>query len=91
MNSSQTSCELQHLADLSLLIGSHYVQLEIYFAFLFFAVCSTSSSTSTKYDPDLLRADVALARNRVERLKQELLQIRTEVKYTEQGVENLAE
>ena len=56
-----------------------------------FSVNSTSSACSTKYDPDLLKADVALARTRVARLKRELEQIRTEMKYQEQGVKTLAE
>ncbi len=54
------------------------------------AVNSTSSSVSTKYDPDLLKADVALAKNRVSRLKQELEQISTDVFYKEKGLETLS-
>ena len=50
-----------------------------------------SSACSTKYDPDLLKADVALARTRVARLKREMEQIRIEMKYQEQGVKTLAE
>ncbi len=50
---------------------------------------TTSSVSSTKYDPDLLKADVNLARKRVERLKRELDQINVEMKYKEQGVEKL--
>nr|CAD7269244.1 unnamed protein product [Timema shepardi] len=53
-------------------------------------VCSSSSSVSTKYDPDLLKADVALAKNRVGRLKSELEQIRTEMHCTQRGVDTLA-
>ncbi|KAG8235590.1 hypothetical protein J437_LFUL016189 [Ladona fulva] len=54
-------------------------------------MCSSSSSNvSTKYDPDLLRSDVAHARSRVSRLKRELEQIRTEMSYTQKGVETLA-
>ena len=45
---------------------------------------------STKYDPDLLKSDVALAHNRVSRLKRELEQIRAEMKSTKRGVETLA-
>ncbi|XP_023210732.1 protein kibra-like isoform X2 [Centruroides sculpturatus] len=51
---------------------------------------SSSGSTTTKYDPDLLKADVALAKERVARLKRELDQIKTEVYYKEQGIEALA-
>uniref|UniRef100_A0A8D8UYC3 Protein kibra n=1 Tax=Cacopsylla melanoneura TaxID=428564 RepID=A0A8D8UYC3_9HEMI len=54
------------------------------------SLCSSSSSASTKYDVDLLKSDVALARDRVSRLKRELEQIRTEMNYTQRGVETLA-
>ncbi|EEB17221.1 myosin-2 heavy chain, non muscle, putative [Pediculus humanus corporis] len=52
------------------------------------SLCSNVSST--KYDPDLLKSDVALARNRVSRLKRELEQIKTEMTCTQRGVETLA-
>ncbi|CAI9734781.1 protein WWC2-like isoform X1 [Octopus vulgaris] len=51
---------------------------------------SNSSVGSTKYDPDLLKADVSHAKQRVARLKQELEQVRARVHYKEQGVETLA-
>ncbi|KAF4531755.1 hypothetical protein B566_EDAN014495, partial [Ephemera danica] len=54
------------------------------------SLCSSSSSISTKYDPDLLKSDVAHAKSRVSRLKRELEQIKTEVSYTQKGVETLA-
>ncbi|CAH0393951.1 unnamed protein product [Bemisia tabaci] len=54
------------------------------------SLCSSSSSASTKYDPDLLKSDVALARDRVTRLKRELEQIRAEMTYTQRGVETLS-
>ncbi|KAJ8922722.1 hypothetical protein NQ315_007757 [Exocentrus adspersus] len=54
-----------------------------------YIICSSSSSVSTKYDPDLLKSDVALAKNRVSRLRSELEQIRNEMTYTERGVETL--
>ncbi|XP_076321261.1 protein kibra-like isoform X2 [Tachypleus tridentatus] len=59
------------------------------------SLCSTgsaasSSSSATKYDPDLLKVDVAVARERVERLRQELSQICTEMHYKEQGLEALS-
>ncbi|XP_076359495.1 protein kibra-like isoform X2 [Tachypleus tridentatus] len=59
------------------------------------SLCSTgsaasSSSSAIKYDPDLLKIDLAVARERVERLKQELDQIRTEMHYKEQGLEALS-
>lgn len=53
------------------------------------SLCSSSSSLSTKYDPDLLKSDVAMAKNRVSRLKSELEQIRNEMSYTQKGVETL--
>ncbi|XP_067204662.1 protein kibra isoform X2 [Linepithema humile] len=53
------------------------------------SLCSSSSSLSTKYDPDLLKSDVALARNRVSRLKRELEQIRAEMNCTQRGVDTL--
>nr|XP_022328024.1 protein WWC2-like isoform X2 [Crassostrea virginica] len=52
---------------------------------------SNSSVGSTKYDPDLLKSDVNLAKNRVARLKRELEQIRAEMVYKEQGVETLTQ
>ncbi|CAG9762587.1 unnamed protein product [Ceutorhynchus assimilis] len=54
------------------------------------SLCSTTSTISTKYDPDLLKSDVAMAKNRVSRLKSELEQIRNEMNFTQRGVETLA-
>ncbi|ENN79370.1 hypothetical protein YQE_04196, partial [Dendroctonus ponderosae] len=54
------------------------------------SLCSTTSIISTKYDPDLLKSDVAMAKNRVSRLKSELEQIRNEMNFTQRGVETLA-
>nr|XP_012149559.1 PREDICTED: protein kibra isoform X3 [Megachile rotundata] len=54
------------------------------------SLCSSSSSLSTKYDPDLLKSDVALARSRVSRLKRELEQIRAEMNCTQRGVDTLS-
>lgn len=54
-------------------------------------VCSSTSSVSTKYDPDLLKSDVAMAKNRVSRLKSELEQIRNEMTYTQRGVDTLTQ
>lgn len=56
----------------------------------FILVCSSTSSVSTKYDPDLLKSDVTLAKNRVSRLKRELEQIRVEMSSTQRGVDTLA-
>lgn len=58
--------------------------------YLWFTVYSSSSSLITKYDPDLLKSDVAHARSRVSRLKRELEQIRTEMNCTQRGVNTLA-
>ena len=52
---------------------------------------SNSSVGSTKYDHDLLKSDVNLAKNRVARLKRELEQIRAEMVDKEQGVETLTQ
>ncbi|XP_035825058.1 protein KIBRA isoform X1 [Aplysia californica] len=51
---------------------------------------SNSSVGSTKYDPDLLKQDVNLAKSRVARLKRELEQIGAEMSYQERGVETLS-
>eukprot|EP00095_Tigriopus_kingsejongensis_P003652 maker-scaffold11_size778918-snap-gene-0.11 protein:Tk03652 transcript:maker-scaffold11_size778918-snap-gene-0.11-mRNA-1 annotation:"protein kibra-like isoform 1" len=51
---------------------------------------STGSVSSTKYDPDLLKADVHHAKARVHRLKRELANIDTEMAYKQKGVETLA-
>ena len=45
---------------------------------------------STKYDPDLLKQDVTLAKSRVARLKRELEQIGAEMTHKERGVETLS-
>eukprot|EP00096_Caligus_rogercresseyi_P009991 TRINITY_DN3507_c0_g1_i1.p1 TRINITY_DN3507_c0_g1~~TRINITY_DN3507_c0_g1_i1.p1 ORF type:complete len:1225 (-),score=456.01 TRINITY_DN3507_c0_g1_i1:489-4163(-) len=51
---------------------------------------STGSCLSTKYDPDLLRADVIHAKSRVQRLKRELVNIDSEMAYKQRGVETLS-
>lgn len=53
-------------------------------------MCSSGSSGSARYDPDLLRSDVAHAKNRVARLKQELDEIQHVMQYTRHGVETLS-
>ena len=63
-----------------------------FFFNIFFTVNSTSSNTSsTKYDPDLLKADVIHAKSRVQRLRRELASIDAEVSYKQRGVETLAQ
>lgn len=53
------------------------------------SLCSSASSCSTKFDPDLLRADLVLAKERVSRLRKEMARIQTEMTYTQRGVETL--
>lgn len=52
---------------------------------------SSSGSGAGRCDTDLLKADVAMARNRVGRLKRELHQIKHEVANTEAGMQTLAQ
>jgi protein KIBRA len=53
------------------------------------SLCSSASSCSTKFDPDLLRADLVLAKERVSRLRTEMTRIQHEMTYTQKGVETL--
>ena len=50
---------------------------------------TTSTASSTKYDPDLLKADVTHAKARVQRLRRELANIHIEMDYKQRGVETL--
>nr|SVE74953.1 EOG090X00VK [Daphnia dolichocephala] len=52
---------------------------------------STSSGSSTKFDPDLLKADVALAKNRVARLRRDLEVARAEFAYQQRGIDMLSQ
>nr|SVE73385.1 EOG090X00VK [Daphnia atkinsoni] len=52
---------------------------------------STSSGSSTKFDPDLLKADVALAKNRVARLRRDLDVARAEFAYQQRGIDMLSQ
>uniref|UniRef100_A0A182WYW6 Protein kibra n=1 Tax=Anopheles quadriannulatus TaxID=34691 RepID=A0A182WYW6_ANOQN len=54
------------------------------------SLCSSTSSCSTKFDPELLRADLAIAKERVFRLKKELSRIQKEMHSTQKGVDTLA-
>ncbi|XP_053678114.1 protein kibra [Anopheles nili] len=54
------------------------------------SLCSSTSSCSTKFDPELLRADLAIAKERVFRLKKELSRIQKEMRSTQKGVDTLA-
>ncbi|XP_043918479.1 protein WWC2 [Protopterus annectens] len=49
----------------------------------------SGSSSSTKYDPDILKADISTTRVRVKKLKKELSQMKQELLYKEQGFETL--
>lgn len=49
------------------------------------------STTSSRYDADLLKQDVSLAKMRVLRLRHELDQIRQEVSIKQQGITTLAQ
>ncbi|KAL2781135.1 protein WWC2 [Daubentonia madagascariensis] len=49
----------------------------------------SGSSSSTKYDPDILKAEISTIRLRVKKLKRELSQMKQELLYKEQGFETL--
>ncbi|XP_078459162.1 LOW QUALITY PROTEIN: protein WWC2-like [Lampetra planeri] len=51
----------------------------------------SGSSASTKYDPDLLKAEIAETKERVSRLKRELENMTQELNYKEKGIETLRE
>lgn len=57
--------------------------------YLFSSVYSSNSSISTRHDPELLKAELAMAKERVWRLKRELLQINSDITYTQRGVDTL--
>uniref|UniRef100_A0A4W5NWY2 WW and C2 domain containing 2 n=1 Tax=Hucho hucho TaxID=62062 RepID=A0A4W5NWY2_9TELE len=49
----------------------------------------SGSSSSTKYDPDILKAEISTTKVRVNKLKRELSQMKQELIYKEQGFETL--
>uniref|UniRef100_A0AAY4E3B7 WW domain-containing protein n=1 Tax=Denticeps clupeoides TaxID=299321 RepID=A0AAY4E3B7_9TELE len=51
----------------------------------------SGSSSNAKYDPDQIKEEIACRRERLSRLKQELLQMKQELQYKEMGVETLQE
>lgn len=53
------------------------------------AVCSSTTSISMRHDPEVLKADVCLAKERVFQLKRELMQITSDISYTQRGVDTL--
>ncbi|XP_055004384.1 protein KIBRA [Boleophthalmus pectinirostris] len=52
---------------------------------------NSRSSTSSKYDPDILKAEIATAKSRVNKLKRDLACMKQELQFKEQGVETLKE
>lgn len=62
--------------------------LIIFFYLLYPTVCSSTSSMS-RHDPELLRADLKLAKERVCQLKHELNHITSDISYTQRGMNTL--
>ncbi|XP_047463285.1 protein KIBRA [Mugil cephalus] len=52
---------------------------------------NSRSSSSSKYDPDILKADISTAKSRVNKLKRDLACMKQELQYKEQGFETLKE
>ncbi|XP_008426659.1 protein KIBRA [Poecilia reticulata] len=52
---------------------------------------NSRSSSSSKYDPDILKAEIATAKSRVNKLKRDLACMKQELQYKEQGFETLIE
>ncbi|KAM9781784.1 protein KIBRA [Syngnathus typhle] len=52
---------------------------------------NSRTSTSSKYDPDILKAEIATAKSRVSKLKRDLACMKQELQYKEQGFETLKE
>ncbi|XP_068186777.1 protein KIBRA [Antennarius striatus] len=50
---------------------------------------NSRSSTSSKYDPDILKADIATARSRVSKLKRDLASMKQELQHKEHGFKTL--
>ena len=99
LDTSRTSCKYsQHLANRYSGLEWNstfdvYISLwkSIQHQLFKFSVNSTSSVSSTKFDPDLLKADVALAKNRVARLRRDLDVARAEFAYQQRGVDMLSQ
>ncbi|MEQ2159289.1 Protein KIBRA, partial [Goodea atripinnis] len=49
------------------------------------------SSSSSKYDPEILKAEIATAKSRVNKLKRDLACMKQELQHKEQGFETLRE
>ncbi|XP_063059204.1 protein KIBRA [Engraulis encrasicolus] len=52
---------------------------------------NSRSSSSSKYDPDILKAEIVTSKSRVNKLKRDLAFMRQELQYKEQGFETLKE
>ncbi|MBN3320595.1 KIBRA protein, partial [Atractosteus spatula] len=52
---------------------------------------NSGSSSSSKYDPEILKAEIVTAKSRVNKLKRDLAYMRQELQYKEQGYETLKE
>nr|XP_020470823.1 protein KIBRA [Monopterus albus] len=52
---------------------------------------NSRSSSSSKYDPEILKAEIATAKSRVNKLKRDLACMKQELQYKEQGFETLKE
>ncbi|XP_051959934.1 protein KIBRA [Xyrauchen texanus] len=52
---------------------------------------NSRSSSSSKYDPEILKAEIVTAKSRVNKLKRDLACMRQELQYKEQGFETLKE
>ncbi|XP_029924732.1 LOW QUALITY PROTEIN: protein KIBRA [Myripristis murdjan] len=52
---------------------------------------NSRSSSSSKYDPDILKAEIVTAKSRVNKLKRDLACMKQELQYKEQGFETLKE
>uniref|UniRef100_A0A665TG13 WW and C2 domain containing 1 n=1 Tax=Echeneis naucrates TaxID=173247 RepID=A0A665TG13_ECHNA len=50
---------------------------------------NSRSSSSSRYDPDILKAEIATAKSRVNKLKRDLACMKQELQYKEQGFETL--
>ncbi|XP_028838164.1 protein KIBRA [Denticeps clupeoides] len=52
---------------------------------------NSRSSTSSKYDPDILKAEIVTAKSRVNKLKRDLAFMKQELQYKEEGFQTLKE
>ncbi|CAL8268558.1 unnamed protein product [Merluccius merluccius] len=52
---------------------------------------NSRSSSSSRYDPEILKAEIVTAKSRVNRLKRDLLSMKQELQYKQQGFETLKE